>query len=124
MWSMLERMRRSGHNHNTGTSDRTGEPDRDAGPAPSERPARHPLARTRAGGTWVASLVSVITMVLVLIFVLQNLVPTTVRFFGLAGSIPVGLAMLFAALAGALLIALPGTARILQLRRTARSRHE
>lgn len=130
MWSLLERMRRSGHNHNTGTPDRAGATDRDtrAGPpaqtGPSAHPYSHALVRTRAGGTWTASLVSVVVLVLVLVFVLQNLIPTTVHFFGITGSIPVGLAMLFAALAGALLIALPGTARILQLRRTARNRHQ
>jgi uncharacterized integral membrane protein len=118
MWSLFERMRRWSRNHNTDTRNRTGAPDRDTGPS------RHTAIRTRTGGTWVATLVSVITVVLVLIFVMQNLVPTTVRFFGISGSVPVGLAMLFAALAGALLIALPGTARIVQLRRSARHRHQ
>jgi uncharacterized integral membrane protein len=43
-------------------------------------------------------------------------------FLGAAGTLPLGVAMLFAAIAGALVVALIGSARIGQLRRTARRR--
>ena len=46
----------------------------------------------------------------------------SVFFLGAAGTLPLGVAMLFAAIAGALLVALIGSARILQLRHTARRR--
>lgn len=117
MRSPLERVRRSRRNRNTDTPDPTGATTHDT------TPARHRVFRTRTSGTWVATLVAMLVVVLVLVFVLQNLAVTTVYFLGISGSVPVGLAMLFAALAGAFLIALPGTARILQLRRSARHRH-
>jgi uncharacterized integral membrane protein len=119
MWSPLERVRRTRRSRDTGPPGPTGHPGRDEDTSPSNAQA----TRTRASGTWGAALVTVITLVLVLIFVMQNLALTSVYFLGISGSLPLGLAMLFAALAGALLIALPGTARILQLRRGTRHRH-
>lgn len=116
MWSPLERVRRTRRHRSAGPPSHAG----DAGGEAS--PPRTEVTRTRASGTWVAALVTVITLVLVLIFVMQNPAITNVYFLGAAGSLPLGVAMLFAALAGALLIALPGTARILQLRRGARHR--
>lgn len=53
---------------------------------------------------------------------LQNLSGVHVYFLGAAGTLPMGVAILFAAVAGALLIALFGSARVLQLRRAARRR--
>jgi uncharacterized integral membrane protein len=40
-----------------------------------------------------------------------------VHFLGMSGSLPLAVAMLFSAIAGALLVALVGGARILQLRK-------
>jgi hypothetical protein len=57
-----------------------------------------------------------------LIFVLQNPDRVNVFFLGAAGTLPLGVAMLFAAVAGALVVALIGSARIIQLRRTTRRR--
>jgi uncharacterized integral membrane protein len=119
MRSPLERVRRSRRNRSTGPSSPTGPGEHGAGVIP----AKAKLTMTRASGTWVAALVTVITLVLVLIFVMQNLALTSVYFLGISGTLPLGVAMLFAALAGALLIALAGTARIVQLRRGTRHRH-
>jgi uncharacterized integral membrane protein len=120
MWFPLERVRRSRRSRSTGAPSPTEHADSDGG-VPAPRGVG--LTRTRVSGTWVAALITVITLVLALIFVLQNPALTSVYFLGLSGSLPVGVAMLFAALAGALLIALPGSARILQLRRSARRRN-
>ncbi len=82
------------------------------------------MAQTRTGGTWVAVVVAVLVLVFLLIFVLQNMTTASVSFLGAAGTLPLGVAMLFAAIAGALLVALIGSARILQLRHTnRRGRH-
>jgi uncharacterized integral membrane protein len=62
-------------------------------------------------------------LVFLLIFILQNLSRASVSFLGFGGTLPMGVAMLFAAVAGALLVALVGSARILQLRRGTRRRH-
>jgi uncharacterized integral membrane protein len=90
-----------------------------AGPA---APERAKLARTRIGGIWVAVVIAALVLVFLLIFILQNPTRVSVFFLGAAGTLPLGVAMLFAAIAGALLVALIGSARILQLRHTARRR--
>jgi uncharacterized integral membrane protein len=120
MWSLFERARRARLRRDTGTAGPTPATDDNSATPPT---ARTPIARTRISGTWVAALVAMIVLIFLLIFILQNLTPATVYFLGAAGSLPVGLAMLFAAVAGALLIALFGSARILQLRHNAHHRH-
>jgi uncharacterized integral membrane protein len=74
------------------------------------------IKRTRVSGTWVAIVIAIVVLALLLIFILQNLDSATVHFFGMSGSMPLAVAMLFSVIAGALLVALVGGARILQLR--------
>ncbi|RJQ85985.1 LapA family protein [Amycolatopsis panacis] len=96
------------------------------GPGSAELPPRakaRKLKPTRISGTWIAVIVAIAVLALLLIFILQNLDPATVNFLGAAGSMPLAVAMLFAAIAGAALVALVGGARILQLRKQARRRH-
>lgn len=88
-----------------------------------ERPAaREPHKQTRLSSTWVAVVVAVVLLIFLLVFILQNLDTATVHFLGFSGTLPLGVAMLFSAIAGALLVALVGSARILQLRRQAGKR--
>jgi uncharacterized integral membrane protein len=77
---------------------------------------------TRISGTWVAVIAGLVVLVVLLVFILQNLDPATVHFFGAEGSLPLAIAMLFSAIGGAVLVALIGGARILQLRKQARRR--
>jgi uncharacterized integral membrane protein len=79
-------------------------------------PARPAVPRSRAGGLWVAAVVFALVLLLLLIFVLQNGRRAEVSFFGAHGHLPMGVALLLAAVFGILLVALPGTARIVQLR--------
>jgi uncharacterized integral membrane protein len=79
-------------------------------------PDRPAAARSRVGGLWVAAVVFAIVLLLLLIFVLQNGQRAEVSFFGAHGHLPMGVALLLAAVFGILLVALPGTARIVQLR--------
>jgi uncharacterized integral membrane protein len=88
----------------------------------STRRAVTEVGRSRASGLWVALTCSAVVLLFLLIFILQNNVPTEIRFLGLAGTLPVGIALLFAATLGILLVAIPGYLRILQLRRAARKR--
>jgi uncharacterized integral membrane protein len=88
--------------------------------ADTTRPAPVKIKHTRISGTWVAVIVAVIVLIFLLIFILQNLATITVHFLGAQGSLPAGVGLLFAAVAGALLVVLIGTARIVQLRRTAK----
>jgi uncharacterized integral membrane protein len=79
-------------------------------------PARSAVPRSRAGGLWVAAVVFALVLLLLLIFMLQNGQRAEVSFFGAHGHLPMGVALLLAAVFGILLVALPGTARIVQLR--------
>lgn len=75
---------------------------------------------TRAGTVWVAVVVALILLVLLIIFILTNQVSVNIVFLGLESSLPLGVALLIAAVAGGLLVATAGVARILQLRLKAR----
>lgn len=87
---------------------------------PQAAPVR--IKRTRISGIWVTVIVAAIILILLLIFILQNGAKSTVYYFGAAGTLPLGVALLLAAVGGALLVGLVGTARILQLRRLATKR--
>lgn len=83
--------------------------------------------RSRISGLWVGTILSALVLVFLLIFILQNRDTVRITFLVWDGAIPTGVALLFAAIAGVLLVALPGSVRILQLRRAAardRNRHE
>lgn len=75
---------------------------------------------TRTGVAWWALGFSLLLLVVVLIFVLQNLTDATTSFFGLRWTIPLGLDLLLAALLGGVIAFLLGAARMLQIRRVAR----
>jgi uncharacterized integral membrane protein len=77
--------------------------------------------RTRTGELWVGTIVSALMLIFLLIFILQNRVPVPINFLGWTGTLPTGVALLFAAIAGMLLVAIPGSFRILQLRRATRA---
>jgi len=85
--------------------------------------ARHGVRRSRVGTLRAALIASAVVLVLLLVFVLQNGQRVKVSFLGLSGHMPLGVAILFAGIAGALLLAIPGTARIVQLRRGADRQH-
>ncbi len=78
-------------------------------------PARAPAA-TNAGRIWVAMFLAVAFLALLIVFVAENSGGVTVSFLGAHGRISLALALLIAALAGAAVVLLVGSARILQLR--------
>jgi uncharacterized integral membrane protein len=73
--------------------------------------------RTRIGGTWIGLILGAVVLVFLLVFILQNLGPARVVFLGLEGTLPLGIWLLFAAIAGVLLLAIPGLGRMVQWRR-------
>lgn len=91
-----------------------------AEPAKPGKPDDHKLRRTRLSGTWAAVIGSTIVLLLLLIFILENQNTVDVSYFGASGRLPLGVALLLAAVAGVLLTGLAGSARIMQLRATAR----
>ncbi|MFL6130202.1 MAG: lipopolysaccharide assembly protein LapA domain-containing protein [Mycobacteriales bacterium] len=81
---------------------------------------QHSLDRTRTGGLWVAAIAAAVLILLLLIFILQNGEQVEVSLFGAEPNLPLGVALLLAAVLGALVVALLGTARVVQLRHVAR----
>ena len=71
----------------------------------------------KAGGVWIGVVITAILLVLLIIFLAQNSRHVTVHYLGASGNLPCAIALLIAAVVGALLVAIPGTVRILQLRR-------
>lgn len=72
------------------------------------------------GATWIALILGTLILVLLLIFILQNNVPADFAYFGFDFSLPLGVAMLFAAIAGVLIAALLGSVRLFKLSRRVR----
>ncbi len=92
---------------------------------PTERggrqtPPQHLVKRTRIGGVWFAAVSFALVLVLLLIFILENSRHVQISYLGAHGELPLGVALLFAAALGILLVVIPGTARIIQLRIEAR----
>ncbi len=75
------------------------------------------VKRGRVSAAWVGLIGAAIFLILLIIFIAQNLKKTTIHFLGLSGHFPIGLTVLIAAVVGLLLVAIPGTIRIFQLRR-------
>jgi uncharacterized integral membrane protein len=88
--------------------------------APSAQLPQHVVKRTRMGGLWLASGSFAVVLLLLLIFILENSKSVDVAYFGAHGHVPLGVALLLAAVLGILMVVIPGSARIIQLRLTAR----
>jgi lipopolysaccharide assembly protein A len=91
-------------------------------PAPGNQgqPQHHVIRRTRMGGVWLASGLFALVLLFLLIFILENGHKVEISYLGMHGHLPLGVAMLLAAVLGVLLVVIPGTGRIIQLRATAR----
>lgn len=90
-------------------------------PAAADQPfAPHRIRRTRIGGIWVAAIAFTLILLLLMIFILENGQSVSIGYFGSHGHLPLGVALLLAAVFGVLLVVIPGTGRIIQLRITAR----
>src|SRR5689334_19840419 len=87
---------------------------------PPPLPPQHRIKRTRTSGIWVAVGFFAVILLLLLIFILQNGTQVSVSYLGMHGHLPLGVALLLAAVSGVLLVVLAGAARIGQLRATAR----
>jgi len=72
--------------------------------------------RTRISAAWVGVMAGALVLVLLLVFILQNTRSVKVSYFTLAGSMPLGIALLLATIAGLLLAGGIASLRIWQLR--------
>jgi uncharacterized integral membrane protein len=75
---------------------------------------QHTVEPTRTSMVWTMVGIGVVLLFAILVFILQN--GQRVRFLMVNGTLPLGAALLFAALLGALLVLVAGAARVLQLR--------
>jgi uncharacterized integral membrane protein len=89
----------------------------------SENEHEQPTA-TRTSRVWWAVTGGLVVLLLVIIFIIQNSKQVRVHFLWINGTIGLGLALLLAAIMGALVVVLLGSARIIQLRVQARRAHQ
>jgi uncharacterized integral membrane protein len=83
-------------------------------------PPHHTIRHTRTSGLWVAVGIFALVLLFLLIFILQNGRGVDISYLGAHGHMPLGVALLLAAVCGALLVILAAAARMAQLRSTAR----
>lgn len=68
------------------------------------------------GSAWVGLVLGALVTILLLVFIVQNIESVDVQYFGWAFEVPLGVLVLLAAIAGALIMAMLAGYRILQLR--------
>ncbi|ASR03742.1 MULTISPECIES: LapA family protein [Gordonia] len=75
------------------------------------------VEHTRTRATWFGVVIGAIILVLLLVFIVQNLESQRIKLIFWEVNLPLGVSLLIAAIAGALIVALVGGLRMLQLRR-------
>jgi uncharacterized integral membrane protein len=94
-----------------------------AAPHTGTHPKEPAIGFTRAGALWTALIAGFLILILLLIFIAQNTTSTPFQFLAWHWNLPLGVAILLAAVVGGLITVAVGTARILQLRRVAKKQH-
>jgi uncharacterized integral membrane protein len=95
------------------------------GPADKDVDAGKPLPGERLtwlSGAWTALFIGIVGLVLILVFILQNLQSVDVYFVVFHWHLPLAVALLFAMVLGAVVVLAFGAGRILQLRMAMRAR--
>ncbi|MCV7343615.1 DUF1049 domain-containing protein [Mycolicibacterium rhodesiae] len=96
-------------------------PSPQAPPAAASTPASVKEVKfTRAAALWSSLIAGLLVLTILLVFIAQNTESASFAFFGWHWSLPLGVAILMAAVAGGLVTVLAGAARIFQLRRAAK----
>ena len=98
-------------------------------PAPVDTSGSRPVPEnavhfTRAAALWSALIVGFLVLIVLLIFIAQNTASGTFHFLGWSWSLPLGVALLAAAVLGGLVTTLAGIVRIVQLRRAAKKNYK
>jgi uncharacterized integral membrane protein len=89
--------------------------------APAQAPPKDPVKFTRAAALWAALISGFLILIVLLIFIAQNTASAQFHFLGWHWSLPLGVAILGAAVCGGLLTVAVGAVRMLQLRRAAKT---
>jgi uncharacterized integral membrane protein len=92
--------------------------DQTADTSPGER--RGEIPRTKTAVAHNALIAGAIVLILLLVFIIENTESVKIAYFGVGFHLPLGVALLLAAIGGALVMGIVGTARIIQLRRRVR----
>lgn len=87
---------------------------------PAEESLDMPRSGGKTAGLWISLILGAIVLVLLLIFVIQNGQKASFEYFNATFDLPLGVAMLLAAIAGALVMALVGSVRMFQMSWTIR----
>ena len=77
-----------------------------------------------AASTWAALIVGFLLLIVLIIFIMQNQQEVPMNFLGWSGQFPAGIAYLMFTIGGALIMALVGVWRMLELRRQLRKQAE
>lgn len=80
-------------------------------------PPEQTAVRANARGLWAAVISTLVVLVLLVVFILENGQNIKISFLGAHGHLPLGVALLLAAVIGGIAVVLAGLIRILQLRR-------
>jgi uncharacterized integral membrane protein len=91
-----------------------------APPATTKTKPESAVHRTRAAALWSSLALGFLVLIILLIFIAQNTESAQFAFLGWRWSLPLGVALLAAAVAGGLLTVAVGAVRIFQLRRAAK----
>lgn len=75
---------------------------------------------TRLGSLHAGLIAAAVALILLVVFIIQNKQTVTINFLGVQVHVSLAVALLVAAIAGALLVGAAGAARIAQLRRSLR----
>lgn len=67
------------------------------------------------GGTWIALILGALILIMLLIFILQNQASADFAYLGWTFTLPLGIAMLFAAIGGMLVMGLFGSVRLIKV---------
>ena len=109
------------------SSNPEGSPDASNSPLPEPEAVNLPapdatseVKFTRAAALWTSLILGFLILIVLLIFIAQNTAPTPFTFLNWHWNLPLGVAILLAAVCGGLITALVSAARIFQLRRAAK----
>ncbi|MGW5383060.1 lipopolysaccharide assembly protein LapA domain-containing protein [Nocardia sp. NPDC003963] len=94
-------------------------PDVTGGKPAAGKRRRKGVEKSRVGNAWIALIVAALLGIVLLIFILQNSENADVEMLFWNFSLPLGVTILLSVIAGALVMALVGGVRIVQLRRAA-----
>ncbi|GAB3668300.1 hypothetical protein GCM10027591_15800 [Zhihengliuella somnathii] len=110
----------------TGTPGAETTPDIELAPTKQEAPGKKPdetqeeyrdrMTTTRSGAIWATTIFSLLVLVLLIIFIFQNPQYASLNYFAWSGDINVGVLVLASAVAGGIIVALAGAARIIALK--------